>query len=440
MATVKFLLKGDKNPSTVLVRFTNGRKQDFKRSTSIQVNPDHWNNDKGELRRVSTAVKRDQINSQLQGLKTHILETFNEDHSKGKIISSEWLKETVNKFNDQEEETDLNLFTKFAEEIFIKEVLPQRENDSKGNIRFGVEESTVRKYKSIINKVKRFEQKKLKTKLYFSDIDLNFRRKYLAFLRNDERLADNTVGRQITFIKTICKAAQEHGIKTHPDLAKKKFRGFSHKINFIYLTQEEIERIENHQFTKGSFLDNARDWLVVGLHTGQRISDFMKFTNDSISGDYIEFYQKKTGANIRVPINESLRRIIEKHDGGFPRKISHKCMNEYIKIVCEKVGIDEMTKGNKYNPETKRKEPGTYPKYELVKSRICRRSFATNHYGIIPTPVIMAITGHTTEKMLLNYIGKSQDDHAKTLKEYYDRLEEAKKSGRSPMEVVKGVG
>ena len=42
----------------------------------------------------------------------------------------------------------------------------------------------------------------------------------------------------------------------------------------------------------------------------------------------------------------------------------------------------------------------------LMASHVCRRSFASNLYGILPTPLIMSITAHSTEKMLLNYIGK----------------------------------
>ncbi len=51
---------------------------------------------------------------------------------------------------------------------------------------------------------------------------------------------------------------------------------------------------------------------------------------------------------------------------------------------------------------------------------ICRRSFSTNLYGKIPTPVIMSITGHSTEKMFLTYIGKTQKDNAEILKQYWE--------------------
>ena len=49
--------------------------------------------------------------------------------------------------------------------------------------------------------------------------------------------------------------------------------------------------------------------------------------------------------------------------------------------------------------------------------------FATNHYGKLPTPVLMSATGHTTEKMFLAYIGKSSIDNAEILRSYWNKLE-----------------
>ena len=65
-----------------------------------------------------------------------------------------------------------------------------------------------------------------------------------------------------------------------------------------------------------------------------------------------------------------------------------------------------------YNPKTKRKEVGIYPKYELITSHICRRSFATNYYKHIPTPILMEITQHSKEETFYSYIGKPKDKDA----------------------------
>lgn len=83
-----------------------------------------------------------------------------------------------------------------------------------------------------------------------------------------------------------------------------------------------------------------------------------------------------------------------------------------------------------------RKAKGEFEKHELVSTHICRRSFATNHYGKLPTPVIMAITGHTTEKMFLNYIGKTAKDNANALQNFW-KVQEQKRKKKTRLELIK---
>ena len=61
-------------------------------------------------------------------------------------------------------------------------------------------------------------------------------------------------------------------------------------------------------------------------------------------------------------------------------------------------GIDQVIKGNKMSSITKRVAFGMYPKYELIKSYTMGRSFATNYFGKIETPILMEIKG-TQEKV-----------------------------------------
>ena len=72
----------------------------------------------------------------------------------------------------------------------------------------------------------------------------------------------------------------------------------------------------------------------------------------------------------------------------------------------------------------------------MVSTHTARRSFATNHYGKLPTPVIMSATGHTTERMLLAYIQKAPKDNARALLEYWQK-EIKKKAKESTLQVVK---
>ena len=58
-----------------------------------------------------------------------------------------------------------------------------------------------------------------------------------------------------------------------------------------------------------------------------------------------------------------------------------------------------------------------FPKWMLASSHDCRRSFATNFYAQreYPIPLLMSVTGHKTETMFLNYIGKKPIDYGMRL-------------------------
>ena len=204
----------------------------------------------------------------------------------------------------------------------------------------------------------------------------------------------------------------------------------------IYLTTAEIEKIFKYDFSDKPYLDNARDLLIIGLNTGLRISDFMRLDLSHIKKDTIHIIAQKTGKIAEIPINKQIEFTLNKQGGALPHSISEQKFNEYLKEIGEKVGFTEMVTGGKTEcineaeatakgiKKVFRKVSGTFPKYELMTSHICRRSFATNLYGQIPTPVIMAITGHSTETQFLTYIKKTTAENAEVLRNFYKRKAE----------------
>ena len=80
--------------------------------------------------------------------------------------------------------------------------------------------------------------------------------------------------------------------------------------------------------------------------------------------------------------------------------------------------------GLKITQKTRRKEIINVPKYELITSHTMRRSFATNYFGKIETPILMEITGHSRESTFLSYIGENpnKDAVADVFKERLRRL------------------
>jgi len=100
----------------------------------------------------------------------------------------------------------------------------------------------------------------------------------------------------------------------------------------------------------------------------------------------------------------------ERNRNRLPNAISNQKFNEYLKEVCKLAGLTE--KGRL----------STEPNLELwecVSSHTARRSMATNYYlQGFPTVDLMKITGHTTEKVFLNYIKSTKLDTAKRLSKH----------------------
>ena len=128
------------------------------------------------------------------------------------------------------------------------------------------------------------------------------------------------------------------------------------------------------------------------------------------TGLYIDILQQKTKKAVTVGVADPL--VIELLENEFPRRVSQVVFNKQIKVLCRMAGINGLVDGFKNNPKTRRKEVVSAPKYEFVTSHIMRRSFASNYYGKIETPLLMNITGHSKESTFLTYIGTHQNKDA----------------------------
>jgi site-specific recombinase XerD len=271
-----------------------------------------------------------------------------------------------------------------------------------------------KKWTSIRNMIAKFQSIK-KQKYDIVNIDEQFVKDWIAYGLK-LRYAPETIKKNFTFIKTVCVHARTKGVPTNPALEKLQVRLADEVFPKIYLSFDELNKIKNTTFVD-DYLDNARDWLLISCYTGQRVSDFLKFTSSMIRVNgvekFIDLRQQKTGKNVTAPIFPQVEEILQKRNGEFPRKISDQRYNEYIKEVCKQAGIDTITRGKKAEVIDKgevREIAGEYPKYELITSHCGRRSFATNFYGKINNSLIMNITGHSTENMLLVYIGKTSKE------------------------------
>lgn len=175
-------------------------------------------------------------------------------------------------------------------------------------------------------------------------------------------------------------------------------------------------------------LQAAKDWLIISCYTGQRVSDFMNFSKEMIQNVHnklcIYFTQQKTQKTVLLPLHPVVKEIISKNAFNFPKKITPQRYNEQIKEVAKLANVVQSINTRKRNGF--RASLTSIPKWEAISSHIGRRSFATNFYGKIPTPLLMQATGHSSEQMFQRYISNIDTERTYNLSLYFEEIYESR--------------
>ncbi len=415
MATIKFYLQSKKNPASIYISLSVSRGNVFKRKTGYFINPAKWSLETNFPKKGGDEAQKNLRNS-LNKLNASIETNFNKATDEGIEISGEWLQEQIDTILGAKKKTDVDRLVNYIQ-VYIDK-LPFKEFP---NGKRGVARGTIQKYTTLKHKIEDYQKYK-KKQFYVKDVDLKFRNDLLKYFTKIDKLNSNSAGRYIRFLKTVCLDAQLNGYDVNKQL--NQIKGFSEKASKIFLTFDELEIIENTNFERIA-LENAKDWLIIGCYIGQRVSDLLTLTKDNLtvrnSLELLELTQIKTGKRVAIPLHPKVKEILTKRNGNFPEKISAQKFNKHLKDLCKLSGLNQPTEGAKYDKETKRKVKGTFPKYELITSHVCRRSFASNFYGDIPTALLISITAHSTESQFLEYIGKTSNDYAIQIAEYWSK-------------------
>ncbi|CAN1507175.1 INTN1_C_like domain containing protein [Spirosomataceae bacterium] len=404
MASLSFRIKGKGEVVPILVRFRPSRDTEFSAVTPFTIKPENWDPTTGFPIEKKTSLLS--LKSNLWKIKTSILEKFKVDSGKIRIDKA-WLEDVIS----HKPETEIKRAGPSSDLVEYFDFFLSKNKPTltlRSYQKYSVIKGNVIQYENLTGE-----------KLKVSDVGFVFAEKYKIIMLA-KGYSPNTVERSITFIKTVCRHANRHGLTLGKDFLEIKVQ--SHKVTWPYLSFAEIEAIEKAKYPH-DYLQNAADWLVISCHTGQRVSDFMNFSNSALSKDInndvsikmLDIIQEKTGAQVYVPILPPVERILAKRNGDFPRAISDQKYNLYIKEVCKIAGLNEKISGTKRDPITGKNIEGVFHKYELISSHVGRRSFATNYYlrGNFDIKDIMEITGHTTEKSFLLYIGKKKKSGAR---------------------------
>ncbi len=412
---VKFYVRENYQSQKIYVRVWISKKLDQSTTTGFKVNKGDFSNTYQKVKNKSTIKNRVEINKKLSQLSDYLTDCYNYTIADDNHFYKGWLKDNVNKFFNRVDDSEQ--YKKYLLDFIKYYIATETLNKQTGK---PLSNGTLKKRTTVLNNLIDFYKHTGKTKVVLKSINYNFYKEFVNFCINVQGYTQNTTGTRIKLIKEFLADANKRGF-CNIDLSD--FKTMTNETKDVYLTNAEINKIFAYDFNDDLRLLNARNLLVIGTRTGLRVSDIMRLDKSNINGDMMTIQTQKTGATVVIPLHQQIKLILAQNKGEFPRSISDQKFNDYIKEICQKVGITQIVEGGKLNPKTKRKEYGKFPKCELITSHTCRRSFATNLYGKIDNITIMGITGHKTEREFLKYIKVTPTQHAENLQRLYKQQE-----------------
>lgn len=421
MATIQFKALGKKDPVNLNIRFFHNKISCYAKS-NIFINSVNWSNKTSKVKGLAIEEKL-KIESRINEISNFIFDNFNKDFPIGENINSKWLVKVINNFYGKPKgEDDYQYY--FVP--FIKKYIAESETRLNPKTGKKISPRTIANYSTTLKRLLEFEDKygKIKTK----NVNLDFHNKFTSFVKLEGGYSGTLIEKYVSHIKHFGREAKISGYEINSELESSKFTFKRDETLDTYLNEKEIDILFDLNLKDNLRLDNVRDLFIVGVWTGLRISDLKRINDFDFSNDRLKILStEKNNSSVEIPIHTQLKFILKKRKGVLP-EISEQKFNKYVKELCELAGINEVTLGSIKDPNTNRKVRGYYPKYKLISSHTCRRSFISNHYGKIDDKTLMTISTHKSVSQFLKYVKTTTSEHANKLEKYWKQKEKSKKS------------
>ncbi|CAM3689889.1 phage integrase SAM-like domain-containing protein [Elizabethkingia occulta] len=390
-----------KNINLTITTFNN---QFFKLRTPFSICKEEWNHDKSRPKNIYIK-KYKELNYKLDFLKIELSKYLNERIQNKKSFSKYSISKIVLNICSENH-------THYPENSLLYFMLIYIQNK-----KVSISHSTYKRYMVFFNLIRKFEGFIIKQQS-IEDINPEFINRFIIYGRN-EAYSESTILRTLNFVKTILNFVEKKGIKTAVRELELKQKKVSKEV--LFLTEQEIKKIK--QTTLPDALIPARNWLIISCYSGQRFSDFMAFSKEKITKIEdiicIKFIQQKTKKEILLPLHPAIINILQQNGNCFPRHMNIGDYNRDIRLIAKYAGINTILNVKKrIGFRTKQL---FLEKWQAISSHIGRRSFATNFYGKIPTPLLMGATGHSSEQIFLQYINHMDKERAVSLASYFNK-------------------
>ena len=221
-----------------------------------------------------------------------------------------------------------------------------------------LKEGTVSRYRDTCEHLSNFlKLEKKGADILIKRIDVKFVKDFELYLLNyfdptrKKKLERNTVNKHLVRFKTIILKANTEGV-----LKENPFKAMKIKYspsNRQFLTQEEINKILELDFSNNTTLEKVRDIFIWSCYTGLRFEDAQQLKVGDIKKEqdgkyYVSLLQQKTGELASIPLLSPAVGILKKYEnaerkitGKILPQISNQKANVYLKHIATIAGIEK---------------------------------------------------------------------------------------------------
>lgn len=256
--------------------YLNGLNKYF--TTNIYVTPDQWDKKHSRVKNHPNAIRiNKQISEYVAKMETIELNRRNDK----KAFTLEILHELLNG-------KEIDSFTQFMR----NEITADRNNAPATKVNQTTTLSTLCEFRKNI---------------LFAELSFELLTDFERFLK-DKSLSTNTIHKYFRHLRKFVNLAIDNDLMELNKYPFRKFKLKSEETNREYLSPEEVQSIENLEFTKeNAHLQKIKDMYLFSCYTGLRFSDISALSKDQIqiidSKQWIVIEKtKKTRTEIRIPI------------------------------------------------------------------------------------------------------------------------------------------
>ena len=250
--------------------------------------------------------------------------------------------------------------------------------------------------------------------LTFDAVNMDFYNHFMNYC-NDKNFSLNYVGTLIAVLKKFMSESFNRGLHKNVSYKDEKFKALDEITNQVYLNQEEIQKLIDVDLSDSKRLSIVRDRYLINLVTGLRISDMKTLTEKNINEQGIIVHNnQKTGKKVSMPVHAYISAIQAKYGGKMPKQYSQALVNENLKEIAKRAGINSTVRFTKTIGG--KKQVFVKKKWEMITNHTGRRTMVTNLLKFASMQQVMPVTGMSVAT-LMRYNKITAEENAMNLQE-----------------------